>query len=779
MAEKILLTISILISNRPDTVRKCLDSVKPLLEAVPSELILTDTGCGEKVRTIIEEYTDHIIDFEWCKDFAKARNVGLRAARGEWFLFLDDDEWFDDVTEIVKFFTSGEHKKYGYGLYIQRNYMDKDAVYHSDLLVARMIRLGPKVAFMYPIHECFNCVPGKVKNFNVFVHHYGYAYDSLEEARAHAMRNVELLLVEHKKYPRNMKHTLQLAQEYNSIKEWEKSLEISLEGIRIAESGPVELEFCTPSNYANVVQNYMRLNRVEEGIEAGERFLQKRKLDPYAVAMIAGILGEHYLKKNELDKCMDRISLYEKVYKDYCRDPESFIPYETTITSNCFDMLQRSVTFGCGVRAALAAGKPAKALRWFHKIDMEGEKAFVSTEMISAILRHMAGKTTEAGDSAEAGSTPGAAGSAEAGSTPGAAGSAEAGSTPGAAGSAKAESALEAGNGEALGSRRKAKGQSEEEKAALKEMCNTILCRKDMEGVFVKEILETFLTGEELCAMAGLESEHWIFALANALSGEDREENARSVWRHMDESFSYIMRYRLMEVLESAGCDIGSVLGAAPFYMWNKVLTEYIETCSDMEMDWWHSWFMRLPDSEVLKKSAWERLMLYRMLAGASRFVENGGEAQGAQDLLWDYSSMTVSLCEKIYLPEMLQGDCEVLSARHRAAFYARDLRMAMEEGRYREAVELARQIRELIPELTGVVKAILLKIQEETQETPEQKEAANEMQILGVQIKLKIRQLRQAGRDAEALAVARQLAGLLPGDEDLKRTIRDLEGQV
>ena len=58
MGKQIILTISILVSNRPDTVRKCLDSIKPLLEEVPSELILVDTGCGEQVRGIIEEYTD-------------------------------------------------------------------------------------------------------------------------------------------------------------------------------------------------------------------------------------------------------------------------------------------------------------------------------------------------------------------------------------------------------------------------------------------------------------------------------------------------------------------------------------------------------------------------------------------------------------------------------------------------------------------------------------------------------------------------------------------------
>ena len=163
MSKHILLTISILISDRPDTVRKCLDSVQPLLKAVPSELILTDTGCGEQVRSIIEEYTDHIIRFKWCNDFSKARNVGLKQAKGKWFLFLDDDEWFEDTTEIIDFFNSGEYKQYGIGGYYQRNYGNREGTIYSDLLVGRMTRLEPDVKFEYSIHESFNRVVGKVK----------------------------------------------------------------------------------------------------------------------------------------------------------------------------------------------------------------------------------------------------------------------------------------------------------------------------------------------------------------------------------------------------------------------------------------------------------------------------------------------------------------------------------------------------------------------------------------------------------------------------------------
>ena len=107
--KKILLSISLMASNRKETTRKCLESLQPLREKLTSELIIVDTGCDEETRQVISEYADRIVKFEWCHDFSKARNAGLKEASGEWFLFIDDDEWVENVDDIIRFLKSGNY----------------------------------------------------------------------------------------------------------------------------------------------------------------------------------------------------------------------------------------------------------------------------------------------------------------------------------------------------------------------------------------------------------------------------------------------------------------------------------------------------------------------------------------------------------------------------------------------------------------------------------------------------------------------------------------------
>ncbi len=227
---KLPLTISLLASNRTASLERCLDSLKPLLLQIPAELIVVFTGTDERVRQTAERYTDQIIPFTWCNDFSAARNAGLTHARGEWFLYLDDDEWFDDVTEICQFFQSGEYQQYRFAGYIQRNYLNWEGSRHADAVVYRMARRTPQLRFENPIHEELHPYWPPCKIFQTYVHHYGYLKDSVENKKGRASRNIPLLLEDMEKRPDYTKNYVQLAQEYCTEKRWDQAEEMCRKG---------------------------------------------------------------------------------------------------------------------------------------------------------------------------------------------------------------------------------------------------------------------------------------------------------------------------------------------------------------------------------------------------------------------------------------------------------------------------------------------------------------------------------------------------------------------
>ena len=214
---KLQLTISLLVSDRKETLKRCLDSIVPLLEEVSSELLIVFTGKDEEVLEIAKQYTSHIIPFTWCDDFSKARNAGLTRASGEWFLYLDDDEWFEDVTEIIEFFKSGEYRSYETATYVQRNYDDWEGRFYNDAQVGRMCRLTPDIRFVSPIHEGLYPFGDSRKILKSYVHHYGYVETgSASEGRKKFERNSALLRKVYEENP-SAHICMQLAQEYRYV----------------------------------------------------------------------------------------------------------------------------------------------------------------------------------------------------------------------------------------------------------------------------------------------------------------------------------------------------------------------------------------------------------------------------------------------------------------------------------------------------------------------------------------------------------------------------------
>lgn len=232
----IKLTISVLVSNSIDTIRKCMDSIKPLLDAVPSELIVVDTGGTDGSIEIAREYTQKVVSFQWCSDFSAARNAGMQVAQGEWFMFLDDDEWFEDVTEIIEFFTSGECDKYGHADYVQRNYHDLEGKTYQDFAAGRIARRTPVTRFQNIIHEYLTPIFPPCKALTSYVHHYGYIPKTPAERGEKSRRNIPLLLKQLEMTPDDCHSYLQLVNEYSALGENHKAIAVCMRAIEIPDA---------------------------------------------------------------------------------------------------------------------------------------------------------------------------------------------------------------------------------------------------------------------------------------------------------------------------------------------------------------------------------------------------------------------------------------------------------------------------------------------------------------------------------------------------------------
>lgn len=254
MSKKVLLTISLLVSGRAETTEKCLNSLQKILQSIDSELILVDTGCSEEMHQKLLRYTDQVIPFTWCDDFSKARNAGLERALGEWFLFLDDDEWFEDVTPILDFFQSGEYKEYHQAVYRVRNYSNYEGTDYSDMWVSRMIRLEPGTHFEGYVHESLVPAVGKCKKIEAYVHHYGYVFPSEEARRAHFERNERILNKLMQEEPNNLHWRLQFLQEYYSIKDGTRLRQAAESALAlIAEIDKAFINECRGAFYTGVL----------------------------------------------------------------------------------------------------------------------------------------------------------------------------------------------------------------------------------------------------------------------------------------------------------------------------------------------------------------------------------------------------------------------------------------------------------------------------------------------------------------------------------------------
>ncbi len=84
----ISISLCMIVKNEEDVLSRCLNSIKDVVD----EIIIVDTGSSDNTKKIAKNFTDKIYHFNWCDDFAKARNYSFSKATKDYILWLDADD---------------------------------------------------------------------------------------------------------------------------------------------------------------------------------------------------------------------------------------------------------------------------------------------------------------------------------------------------------------------------------------------------------------------------------------------------------------------------------------------------------------------------------------------------------------------------------------------------------------------------------------------------------------------------------------------------------------
>ncbi|MDR0919818.1 MAG: glycosyltransferase, partial [Oscillospiraceae bacterium] len=307
--DETMLTIGMIVKNEEKTLEQCLESLSSLRKNVKCELIIVDTGSTDRTLEIAEQYADEVRHFKWINDFSAARNESLRDAKGDWFMFIDGDEIFENTDEIEEFFTTSQNIHYNFGSYIQRNYSSETA--YSDFAAPRMSRILENTKFTKSIHESLPLTP-PVIYFKDYVHHRGYQGKQIHRKNS---RNISSLHIEHAKDPNNILVVLQLSEAYMTV-DYAVAKEYLELGLKLSQEKKI---FMMETIFRAIICSlYVRQDQTQKAYDYAKessKLYDNKKIDFCITADIYAILT---ISASKLKKDFSEISdAFEKFYKIY------------------------------------------------------------------------------------------------------------------------------------------------------------------------------------------------------------------------------------------------------------------------------------------------------------------------------------------------------------------------------------------------------------------------------------------------------------------------------
>lgn len=185
-----MLSVCIIVKNEQKNIGKCLLALKK----TNYEIIVVDTGSTDNTKEIAQKYTDKVFDFEWCDDFAAAKNFAISKATNEYVMVLDSDEFLYSI-DIQKLERQIVEQPDAVGRICRRNVFTRNGIRQVNTEWINRIFSKEKFHYEGRIHEQVTALDGRgyvTYQAPVVIEHTGYDLPE-EERKKKAERNISLL----------------------------------------------------------------------------------------------------------------------------------------------------------------------------------------------------------------------------------------------------------------------------------------------------------------------------------------------------------------------------------------------------------------------------------------------------------------------------------------------------------------------------------------------------------------------------------------------------------
>jgi len=229
-----------IVKNEERFLGQCLASVKDIAD----ELIGIDTESIDRTIELAREHGAQVGDFEWCDDFAAARNASIATAAGDWILFLDADEVLNPV------------EKQNLPALLNSNNVDLIRLplinTHqgplSKSILPRLYRNIPAIQFQGCVHEGVYTALLKVSKEwqmeisvgDMLILNHGYTAEVITE-RNKVQRNYELLVKALEERPNEAYFYMQLGLELRRMDRLAESFDAYAKALDLTETQPEQI----------------------------------------------------------------------------------------------------------------------------------------------------------------------------------------------------------------------------------------------------------------------------------------------------------------------------------------------------------------------------------------------------------------------------------------------------------------------------------------------------------------------------------------------------------